>query len=248
MMKALAAFVLVACSVAPAFANVRPSDADFTWKPAVGETNKYKLDISMSADFGGQATDIKVSFVTVSEIKEVKDGKVTSEGRIENFRLTINGNESPVPDDGAQQPTDSKATVVQDLKTGRTISMDSKGADGQQQSPRVRNLGEFRRPEGTIKVGDSWKVEVPENKEEKTPAALAKYTLVGEEEVLGHKCWKVTYAYSETGVQQPFGATGTYWIDQAKANTVKFDASYENVVFNEMMPPSNAKVTMVLVP
>ncbi|MBS1709657.1 MAG: hypothetical protein JSS65_13170 [Armatimonadetes bacterium] len=246
-MRALAAALLVGLVTVPALAG--QAEADFTWKPKVGQVRKYKLNVAMNTEIGGQALDIKVSMVNVGKVTKIDGEKLTLEAHVEDFKLNFNGNETEPPTDGANNPAAVKAIIVQNLKTGETISRETEGGESPvQQSQRVENISVFWRPTGKVKVGESWTKELKKDDKKQTPAALSKYTVVGEEEAEGHKCWKVTFAFSEIGIDKPFGATGTYWIDQAEGSPVRMTADYENVQFNEMMPPTNAKVSMVLLP
>ncbi|MBX3112874.1 MAG: hypothetical protein KF857_12820 [Fimbriimonadaceae bacterium] len=245
-MRAFSVALLVGLLVSPALAT--QDKVDLTWKPKVGETKKYKLEVNMSLDLGGQTGDIKVSMINVNKTTKIDGDKVTTEGSIEKFTMAFNGNEADPSQAGGPDPSDVKTIQVRSLKTGEVLSTETTGTgEVPPQNPRIEAMGFFWRPDVQAKVGDSWTKELKKDEKKGTEASTAKFTAAGEEVVLGKKCWKVTYAYTETGIEKPFGATGTFWIDQADGTPVKYEANYENVVFQEGLPPTSAKVSMVLV-
>jgi len=246
-MRAFSAALLLCLVASPALAGL--ADVDLTWKPKAGETKKYRLQVNMSLDLGGQTMDIKVSMLNVTKTTKIDGDKVTSEGHVEDFKMAMNGNEADPSQGGGPSPADVKTIQVRSLKTGEVLSTETTGtSDVPPQNPRVEAMGFFWRPEGKVKAGESWTKELKKDEKKGTEASIAKFTAVAEEEVLGHKCWKITYAYTETGVEKPFGATGTFWVDIADGSPVKYEANYENVVFQDGLPPTSAKVSLILVP
>ena len=246
-MRAISVGLLLALVVSPALAG--QAEVDLTWKPKLNDVKRYKLEVNMSLDLGGTSGDVKVSIVQSMKITKIDGDKVTGEGGVEKMSISFNGNDVDPSQGGGPDPSAVKTVQVRSLKTGEVLSTETTGAgEAPPQNPRVEAMGFFWRPETKVKIGDSWKKEVKADEKKGTKASLAKFTVEGEEEVLGHKCWKISYAYTETDVAKPYGAVGTFWVDKADGNPVKYEANYENVEFQPGMPPTNAKITMVLIP
>lgn len=214
---------------------------DLSWKPAVGYAATFRMVSNMSMDVGqGQPMDMAVTVVVTSKVTKVEDGKVTVEGGVKDFKMNMNGQDMDGPP-GGESPAGQTNTQV--------FSMDGTLVDPGKEQPmsggeRVRRLSVLYRPTAPVKMGDSWTKEVPADKEKKVPSGKYKYTLEATETVDGTACYKIKYVYSEMEGATPFGAIGTMWIDTANRNLVKMEAEYQNIQYVEMMPPTNAKVSL----
>lgn len=221
--------------------NITDDVYDVSWKPVVGQAKTYKIVTSMVMDFG-QRMDIVVNLTSASKVTKVEDGKVTTEGTVKEFKLTMDGQDAG--DMAGESPEGKTSTTVHTLD-GMLVSM----SDQPEQSGglRVQRMSAFLYPKAKVKVGEDWTKEFPAVAAENCPAGKAKFTLEALENKDGVDCFKIKYAYSEMEGDAPFGAIGTVWIDQKDGTPVRAEAEYQNVKFVEMMPPTNAKFVMTLI-
>ena len=184
--------------------------------------------------------NISVQMTTAGKVISVEDGKVTVEGEVKAFQILMDGQD--LGEMAGPSPVGQKSKEVFKMD-GTQIS--STQTEEMGNNPRVQRLSHFYYPTEKIAMGGEWFKEVAADKENEVPAGKYKYTLEKAETVGGVAAYRVKYVYSEMDGDSPFSAMGTFWMDQKDMTLVKMESEFQNVKFVEMMPPTNAKVTVV---
>jgi hypothetical protein len=229
---ALAALAVL--TALPAIA--RQDEAKIAWQPKVGSVTKYQMVVDAEGDFGNGPSKIQVTMKVANTIKTVDDKQIIVEGKTSDMKVTLDGNEMPVPNDDATST--NTYSLLGDL-------LSTKSSNGQE-NPRIEQMNAFRYPDKAVKVGDSWERTVKGEKGGAVPAT-AKYTFKGIEKSGKYTCFKVEYTYTETSGDKPSSAKGTVWLDQTTGDLVKGDVDMKDVVFQDGIPPMNAKAKMTRV-
>lgn len=227
MKSAIALFALMSLA-APAQDTVK-----LEWKPKVGETVNLQMAMAMEVP---QAGNIDVKFVVKSKVTKVDKDKseVTTQSEIGDFKIFFGGQEM---DMGGQGPsTDQKMTIVQKMN-GVLVSDDSPPEMGG--GERVSRMNAFHYPDKPVKVGDKWEYEWKADKEKGLGSAKAQWTYVAHEMKDGVDCWKVDYVFAEMDDPNGMSASGSIWFDTASGNIHYSSYQFNNVTFQEGMPPTS---------
>ncbi|MDI9641371.1 hypothetical protein QPK87_06840 [Kamptonema cortianum] len=236
--------IVFATLLAPAV--LIPQDAvEIKWSPKVGETVNHQMNIAMSMDAGGTPMDINVSFVTVSKILSIDGDTVKTEDGMKDFKMMFNGQDAG--DMGPDASAMNQKVITTRKLSGKVVSIEG-GMSEMSGGPRVQQMNTFEYPSVPVKVGDSWMLDFPKDASKGLPlAAKAKFTYEGDEKIGKYDTWKIAFVYSEMDDPRGYGNMGTTWLDKSTGKLVKLVGEYQNVSFNEMMPPSNAKITINIV-
>lgn len=235
-------FVALAAAGAFVFAVAAQDTHTIAWKPEAGKELKYSLKMSGEMNAGPQgAMALDVKMVLTNKVVEVKDDKITMEGKMSDFSVSIGGNDITEMA-GGQMPADAPAVKTVFSRTGELLSMS--GGSEMTTPPRVQNLQIFVYPTAPVKVGDSWTREVKADKEKGIPAGKGKFTLAGVETVKGIEVFKIDFAYSELDGDRPMGNIGTVWLEKSDGSLYRVKSTLNDVKFAEMMPPMNMNVEM----
>lgn len=227
---ALGALSLLA--TAPAITG--QGEVQIVWQPKAGQVSKYKMEVDAEGDFGQGPMKIKVTMGLSNTVKSVSDKEVVIEGKTNDMKVMLDGNELPIGDAGNDTSTNTYSL------NGDLIS--TKSAMGQE-NPRMEQMTSFRYPDKALKPGESWTRAVKGEKGGFVPA-MATYTYVGPDKVGKWDCHKVTFDYKETAGEKPSSSKGTIWIDTVSGDAVKLDVTMKDVVFQDGMPAMNATAKM----
>lgn len=230
----LAAAVLMSVATAQTY--------DLKWKPTVGQSLNYKLTTVMKMDMGAGLSEFVVSFVSTSKTTKIENGEVVQEGGMKDFSMMMDGQD--MSSFGAPGG-DTKSSIT--MKLDGTLLKIESDAPQPGQGLRLQRMTSFRYPQEEIAVGHEWTVDHKAIKEEDAPIAKSKFVFEGLEKKEGIDCYKIKLIFSEMEGDVPFGAMGTMWLNQKDRSLVAMEGEYQNVKFADMMPPTNAKFTMVLV-
>ena len=227
MKSVLALFALMSLA-APAAQDAQKIE----WKPKVGEAVNLKMAIAMEMP---QIGAIDVQFLIKSKVTKIDKEKseVTTQSEMSDFQLFMGG--QPL-DMGGQAPTSNeKVTLVQKLN-GQIVSDSSSAEMG---GERVSRMNAFHFPDKPMKVGDSWEHEWKANKEENLGPAKARWTYSAHEVKDGVDCWKIDYVFAEMEDPNGISASGTIWLDTASGQIHYSNYQFNNVSFQEGMPPTS---------
>lgn len=204
------------------------------WKPAVGQKNRYKLEVAAAFDFGGQKADMNFGMIQTFEVKKVEDGKITVESKSSDMTLFVGGQDMS----SMMGSMDFTTTTVQNAN-GETLEVKTNAPTSEGQA-RLEQAYVLFYPNKEMKVGDTWSRKVKADSAKGYVDAEAVYKLEAVETVDKYKTLKITYEYNEKSGEAPIKATGTFWIDSVDGNLVKGDFKMKNVVFDPSMPPTDA--------
>jgi len=235
----LAALMLASASLSAFALRQTPEEVDLSWKPKVGDVTTHRMNSDATIDMGGQKMQATFSIRVKTTVKAIDGDKVTLEGSADEFKMSMNG--QAMDDAGGQGPSGTTTRVVT-LK-GEFLSSETKG-QGMPSSPRVEQMNTFYRPDGKVKVGDTWDHEIKPDAKRGIIEAKARYTLVGSEMMNKRKVWKISVLYAEMTGDKPSSLTGTIWINAENGDMEKWYAEYTDVVFAEGMPPMTAVSTL----
>lgn len=228
-----------------AIATAKPAIAEHTvaWKPKVNETTKLNMKFTMQMDAGGQMMEIIAMFNISSKTTKIDGDKVTEEGSMSDFKLLMNGQEMGDMGGGAP-PEGEKTTIVRKLN-GEVISDSTPAEMGG--GERMQRFNAFYFPEKPVIFGDSWTHEWAADKAKGLQSAKAKYTLEGEEVKNKVDCWKISVVFAELDSSSGMSNMGTVWLEKANGNLVYSKMNFQNVSFQEGMPPTNgvAEITRI---
>ncbi|MCU0315990.1 MAG: hypothetical protein MUC92_05310 [Fimbriimonadaceae bacterium] len=231
-------------ALATSFASARPAEeADLTWRPVVGQTSAYRLTSTTQVNMGDGPTEVVFSLLTRETIKSVETDKVTTESVASEMKMRFGQNEMD-PSMMGNQTGDGKMTTVFDRR-GQFISMS--GGTAMPSNPRVDLMRVFLRPETKVKVGDSWEKEWKADAAKGIRNSKARWTLEGKETVMGVTAWKITHLFAELEGNQAMSASSTIWLDVKTNDLVRTEGVWENVRFNEMMPPVTTSIVLEIV-
>ena len=233
-------FVGAACLLAVA-AFAAQDTFKLEWKPKVGETLKYQIDVKASMDMGGTMGDIAVGMVQTQKVTKIEDGKVTMEGKTGNMTLVINGEDMSQMMGGQ----DFNSTTVYNLK-GELISVtsDQPGAENQ---TRMENAYSMSYPNKDVKVGESWTRTVKADSKGAVDAT-GTFTVEGVDMIGTERTVRIRGDYKETSGTTPMTVKSTMWIREKDGAAVKGTFNMKNVEFQPGMPPVDATATMKLIP
>ncbi len=209
------------------------------WKPKAGDTQKYRLNVSMTGDpavlgFG----KLELSITTTEKIKEVKeDGKVVQESTQSEFSVKVDGQDLG---GGGEMPAVSVTTIF--YPDGRIFAIEGDPTAGP--PPRVAESMVFLYPgpEKEFRVGESWTHKRGGDAQRGTRASETTYTYLGQEKVDRWDAYKVAFKFRETEGENAMEVTGTVWLGVENGYVVKGEYELTNVEFAPGMPPTKASV------
>ncbi|MFM9874610.1 MAG: hypothetical protein ACKVQS_14235 [Fimbriimonadaceae bacterium] len=208
------------------------------WKPKVGEVTKLKFNMAMNV-----GTDVSVSFLITSKTTKVEKDEVTTESEMGNFELMVGG--QPM-DMGGQAPGSGGEKMVTVHKLNGVLVSDSspKEMGG---GERMNRMNAFLRPSKPVKIGDFWENEWKADKEKGLQNSKARWTLAAYEPKNGVDCWKVDYVYAEMDSANGISANGSVWISAKDGGMEYTKYDFQNVSFQDGMPPANGTGTVTRV-
>lgn len=228
-----------------AIATAKPviAPAVVEWKPTLNATTKLNMKFTMQIDAGGQMMEIIASFNTTSKTTKIEGDKVTQEGSMSDFKLMMNGQEMGDMG-GAAPPEGEKVTIVRKLN-GEVVSDSSPEEMGG--GPRMQRMNAFYFPGKPLEFGDSWTHDWAADKAKGLQSARAKWTLEGEEVKNKVNCWKIAVVFAEMDTKDGISNMGTIWLDKSNGDLVYSKMNFQNVSFQDGMPPTNgvAEITKV---
>jgi hypothetical protein len=83
-------FVGAACLLAVA-AFAAQDTFKLEWKPKVGDSLKYQIDVKATMDMGGMMGDLAFGMIQTQKVTKIEEGNVTMVGTTGNMTLVING-------------------------------------------------------------------------------------------------------------------------------------------------------------
>jgi len=155
-----------------------------------GETQRYRTYIKISARLADDSGNLAITTRSSSrhEIKEVsEDGTAVYEQLDEKFDATFNG-KPVVPDPGAPKPKPITVTFAKNGLITKRVNPNSDPFDPADKV--IRALQSMPVPTAPLKVGDTWKTELP-NPLLKNKLITANSTFKGTEKVLGLDALKI---------------------------------------------------------
>ncbi|MBI1333021.1 MAG: hypothetical protein JST12_03970 [Armatimonadetes bacterium] len=199
----------------------------------------YKKDAVSKVRIKGtlemQGTQVTVELVNQTKVKEVgDDGTATLEDGLLEGKATFNGQDIDIP----SQP----ANIIVMKANGEVKEI--RGESMTDDTYRLQNLMGFVTPTDAVQVGSKWNRDVPADKEKKTPAYKAEYTITGEETVQDTPTFKVEYKVYETEGTDPAKVEGTVWVAKDDCSVVKGSAKWENVPQPGAPVPISGNFTM----
>ena len=215
----IATILLVA---APAFAG----DGTYVIKrsPKVGETNKMAMKAELTVS-GAPAT------LTTTVVEKVT--KVDADGTYTTEESQIGGK---VKFKDFEMDAVSTAPSVSKYKPSGEV-LEYLNEQGKSDL-RPANLGVFRQPDKSVKVGESWVWEGKGDTKLGVVGVRGIYTVLGEETVGKVKCLKIKTAVNETEGVEPGAIEGTLWLDLSDWRIVKQVSKWTNVPMNGGTPAS----------
>lgn len=211
------------------------------WKPKVGDSLKYQINVKASMDMGGQMGDLAFGMVQTQKVTKVEDGKVTVQGTTGNMTLVING------EDMSQMMGDqsfSSTTVYKANGELISITSDQPGAESQ---VRMENAYSLNYPNKDVKVGESWTRTVKGDSNGAVDAT-GTYTVEAFETIGTDRAVRIRGEYKETKGSTPMTVNSTVWIREKDGAALKGTFNMKNVEFQPGMPPVDATATMKLLP
>jgi hypothetical protein len=247
--KAFALFA-VTLSVLPAqvsLAQTAPAvvakDGTYTWTVnfTKGETSRYRTYFRISGRQADESGDVLITTRAESkhEVKDVlPDGTATYEQLDTAYAATFQN--MPLPAD-KKPPV---PVVITYSKAGLMVKRVNPAADPFDRSQKgIPNLMCVPAPTAPVKIGESWKTEIP-NLLVKGQKISITQTLVAAEKVLGVDCLKVTAKYdfpTTYGAQESeiSKVDTTVWVEVKTGQIFKIAST----VVNPLLPFPAAKVT-----
>lgn len=214
-MKARILPVVTLIAVA-AFATAASFQAvSIKWAPKEGATYKYKMEAKMN--FG---QEVPISGTITNKIEKVLDEKVT---------VTV---KSSVEAMGSTMDSNSTDTFA---RNGELI--DSK-SDADTQGVNMKRISQsfiFVYPGNDVKEGETWVHKVKADKAKDIFSSETTFKYVGNEEVDGVKCFKITSTFKETDASTNATSTNTFWVSAEDTELYKSVTSAKNLTVGEGM-------------
>lgn len=210
------------------------------WKPKVGDSLKYQIDVKASMDMGGMMGNLAVGMVQTQKVTKIEDGKVTMEGKTGNMTLVING------EDMSQMMGDQdfSSTSVYNM-SGELISIVS-DQPGSENQTRMENAYSMTYPNKDVKTGDTWTRTIKGDSKGAVDAT-ATFTVEGIDMIGTDRTVRVRGDFKETKGNNPMTVKSTMWIREKDGAAVKGTFNMKNVEFQPGMPPVDATATMNLI-
>lgn len=231
------AFFVAAVSAAAIAASLEP--ISIKWSPKAGTTFKYKLDGTATIEIPGQGSgEVTIKGILTQKVTDVKEGQVIIEQKQTDMDIRFMGDSI-----GDVPPVTNKMTH----KANGEVVKEESDAPSDQQSPRMGMSQRFVFPKDAMEVDGTWTHKIEKDAEKGTFTTEYKFTYLGEEEVIGIKCWKITAEVKETDAPTNMYGTGTIWLDVRDGELVKASYDMKKVPINEMIPPADMKANVTRV-
>jgi hypothetical protein len=232
-------FVGAACLLAVA-AFAAQDTFKLEWKPKVGDSLKYQIDVKATMDMGGMMGDLAFGMIQTQKVTKIEEGNVTMVGTTGNMTLVVNG------EDMSQMMGDQNfnSTTVYNAK-GELISITSDDPSGGNQT-RMENAYSMSYPNKEVKVGESW-VRTIKGDTKGAVDATGTFTVEGVDMIGSERTVRIRGDYKETKGSTPMSVKSTMWIREKDGAAVKGTFNMKNVEFQPGMPPVDATATMKLV-
>jgi hypothetical protein len=207
------------------------------WKPKVGDTTKYRLNVAMTGDASLGFGKLEVGITVTEKVKEIKDdGKVVQESTQSEFSVKVDGQ-----DLGAGGDIPGMTVITTFYPDGRIFSIEG-GEAGTPTRLSEASVFVYPGPDKEFREGESWTSKRPGDAQRGTRAAEATYTYLGTEKVGKWDTYKISYKYRETEGENPMEVTGTTWVAVDNGYLVKGEYELSNVEFAPGMPPAKASL------
>lgn len=209
---------------------------EYSLKPApkAGEVLKYKMSGEMSV----MGQTVQLSAVMVNKTTKVEaNGNYVVESSMTDGKIVLNGSEM----DLGEQPS----TTTTYKPDGTVVSV--AGETAELGGARMANLTSFVVSDKSVKVGDSWKVEIKGETAKSTVDVVSNYKLEAIEKVDSVDTAKVSYETKESG-ETPAIVSGTAWVDVKTGNAVKVESTWKDVPIPGAPAPISGKMTMTRIP
>ncbi len=197
-----------------------PEEVSLKWTPKVGDKSKYRMDMDVDG-----ALAVSITSGTILEIKA--DGAVVARESVDSVKITFGGQEMDLGSLGSAVQTYSANGELMDRKAeSQEMDVDMRWAEGLV----------IIYPEGKVKPGDVWKRTVKADASKKRVASETSFKYIGEEDVAGARCWKLTYEFRETEGSTPITTTATVWLEVKDGSLHKGEYVMKNVEFQPGFP------------
>lgn len=208
--------------------------APWEFKFKKGDVQRYRTYIKVSARLADDSGNLAIATRSSSrhDIKDVADdGTTVYEQLDEKFDATFNG-KPVVPDPGAPKPKPIVATVAKNGLMTKRVNPNSDPFDPADKV--IRALQSMPVPTSPLKVGDTWKTDLP-NPLLKNKLISANSTFKGTEKVLGVDALKIEL---KMDFPSAFGADesetvhylATYYIDTKDHQLVRATYTLKNAL------------------
>lgn len=201
------------------------------WKPKLNEPVNLQMKLSMAITGAG---DIDVNFIVHSKVVKMDDETVTTESKLSDFKFMFNGQEMDMSGQGGPDLNET-STMVQ-KRNGEIVSMSGAEMQG---GERTSRMNAFHWPDKGLKIGESWEHEWKADKAKGLPHSKAKWTLSAHEMKNNVDCYKVDYVFAEMDDPNGISASGSVWLAAADNTIIYGKYQFNNVSFQEGMPPTN---------
>lgn len=224
----LGSMVLAAAVLAGAWT----ADYTFKYTPKVGTTTKYK----MSGTFDFEGMEILFTADVSNKITKVNpDGSYTMEEAQTDGKVSFGGQEMEAPA-GSPNLTTFDAS-------GRVL--DIKGDMVDASAYRTACVSTFYKPSKSVKIGDSWTVEIKADEKLGIIESKAVYTVEAEEQMGQWNAVRIAFEITELTGTTPAGSSGKIWIDPSDGEMVKVEGLWKDVPVPGAPAPITGKVTVV---
>jgi hypothetical protein len=203
------------------------------YQPKEGSSMTYKL----TGDMDLQGVQAQMTSTVVQKVLKVDtDGTYSVQSNTTGGQVQFSGQLMKIPLN--QSVTTYKAN-------GDILSV-----TGDQIDPsnlRAEMLTMLRRPDGKVKIGDSWQLEVKADAAAKSPSLHGSFKFVGEELVGTIPTLKVEAKVTEGDIANGGNTDTTYWLSKDDGSYVKYECHYVNMPFAGAPAPMSGSLSMMRV-
>lgn len=223
--------MVLAAGAALAFAGVQGYSLKRTAKQ--GEVFKYQM--SGELELMGQSVGMKA--ITVNKTTKVEaNGNYVVESAMTDGKISINGGEMDLPEQGGTITTFQPDGTVLDVK----------GEGVEQGGWRMANLMSAIVPNKALNVGETWTSEVKGDSKKQSVDVKGTYTFEAIEKSDWGDTARIKYELKETSGDAAASMSGTAWIETKTGNMTKLDSTWKDVPIPGAPAPVNGKMTLVL--
>jgi len=182
-----------------------------------------------------QGLEIMIEMVNQSTISDVAaDGTITSVEKLLSGKFTLNGTEQELDNSASMMMISKPNGEIKEIKADEVTEI----------AYRAHNLMSFIAPAEEVKVGSTWDVDHPANKDTKAPAFKTKGKIVAEETIDGTETFKIEFKNMETEGTDPSSIEGTIWVDKSNCALVKSTQKWVSVTMPGSPFPVSGSFTM----